>query len=170
MGQSPKIRVTSQGPKTPEVRVRSFLAVFDNSVKIEAHNLMRSLASKVAAEVKRVIADQVYDWKPLNAKYKAKKVVQGFDERTLVRSRFYLDNIEWWMSSTGVHVGVRNIIHPDAGISLNKLARIHEFGHGTTPARPHWRPAWAKVLKDYPKLRKDYYRRVRQQLAKKAKR
>ena len=176
--RAPNIKIKVQGPYNPQQATKTFLNVFQSSVRIEAANLMRSLAAKIKEEVRTAIDWQLYRWKPLSPPYLAWKEAEGYDPRTLIKSRFYWEHIDWWMDSNGVHVGVKNVVHPDTkklvkvfgkkvpfvrkgGIRLPVLARMHEFGTDTIPPRPHWRPAFAKVLGEFPKLRRNYYARVR---------
>jgi hypothetical protein len=172
-GRRPTVKAKVKPPKpSPHKMVRQFFTVFEESARMPAYNLMRSMASKVAHEVKRAIEHQdgagdngYYEWPPLSHKYFRWKLKKGHDERILIQTGFYLKNIQWWMTKTGVHVGVRNIQHPTAKMSLILLARIHEFGFGNVPPRPHWRTAWAIVLAERPKLRRAYFDLAKSELS-----
>jgi hypothetical protein len=159
----PKVNAVARAPsKTEQKSFEGFLVIFQKQAQVKATNLLRSFAAALAKEARRVIDEQRYDWKELTAGYLAYKKAHGLSTKILVATKFYYDHISWWMDDKGVHVGVPNIIHPTAKISLGFLARIHEFGYGHVPPRPLWRPLIAVMLKKFPKYREAYFAQVKQ--------
>lgn len=90
-------------------------------------------------------------------KYRARKINKGLNDSPLKATGQYAKNIV--VKRTGTmgkdgeltySVGVNNINHKKVKglfnnpVPMTVLADVLEFGYGTIPARPHWRPAWAK--------------------------
>lgn len=162
---TPKLVVKAKGPSSRQLdSFDKFATIFKRTARAEASNLLRSLAAKVVKEVKTALLEQRYAWVPLTEDYLKAKIKAGLDTRTLLATLFYFHHISWWRDSNGVHMGVPNVQHPTAKIPLGMLARVHEYGTARIPARPLWRPALSKILREFPKLREEYYRKVKSQL------
>lgn len=59
-----------------------------------------------------------------------------------------------------VDVGVRNGARRAGGPSNADIARWHEYGTRTVPARPHWRPAFDRNLRRYRRMGRSLMWRV----------
>ena len=150
-GRTPTIKseVLYTGPKEGMSHYfERFSTIFDQIAKITATAATKKVASDIVKDAKKVLDDQTYNWKPLKAYYKAWKIRQGLDERILIATGFYRDNIGWWVSRGNVQFGVRQSKKTTNGLPLWKLARIHEFGTRTIPARPLWRPLISKHIRN----------------------
>lgn len=96
--------------------------------------------------------------KKLTPAYARYKFRSGLDGRILIASGDYVNAIEVVRSETkeaGVTYRVR--LKPGvhrSGMSFTKLGLIHEFGSARAhiPARPHWRPVGADVLRKFRRL------------------
>lgn len=92
---------------------------------------------------------------PLTPRYFARKRRQGLDERILIATGWYRDHIRvwrhrsltnrrerWWRIGFHPRVRARDAAGHILPITLDRLARVHEFGSAINriPARPHWRP------------------------------
>lgn len=101
---------------------------------------------------------QPFPFKRLNKAYARFKFRRGLDGRILLASGDYINAIEVFRSDTKeANVTYRVRLKPGthrSGMTFNKLGLIHEFGSARRkiPARPHWRPVGADVLKRFSKL------------------
>lgn len=162
----PKTKVTMKAPNKRVLGAfTGFISTLDTKVVEGANKTLEKLANFYVEEVKRAIEEQAYKWKPLSDEYADQKAREGMDPRIYIRTGFFLDHIEVWKDKGGrTHAGVRpNVEHPDAKMSLVRLARIHEFGtlNGIVPARPLWRPALSKVLALRKRFMEQYQRHVK---------
>jgi len=127
---------------------RGFINVLRTELELKPYQYTEEIAREIVAEAKSILDTQKYHWKPLQEAYLARKIRVGRDPRILIATGFYQEHINWGYSPNGnLWVGVDNIIHPDADISLVVLARIHEYGTATIPARPLWRPLLSKYIR-----------------------
>lgn len=143
-----QIQIQLDLPKLKKT-VKGFIKLTKEVAEEATQITARELAKTGATEARAIIEEQKKAdiWPPLSAKYLQRKIREGYDERMLVRSQFYLDHINWWkVARTGkgskarYRFGVRNVMHPEAKMPLGRLALIHEYGNGTRPpARPFWR-------------------------------
>jgi hypothetical protein len=133
-----------------------FYTLFNKQVKLEALEYLKVLIKEMVDEAKDIIENQSYNWTPLTEKYLEHKIKQGLDPRTLIATRFYLMHIGWGVSHGKIWWGVPNIIHEPSGLPLPVIARIHEFGTKTIPARPLWRPLLMKYAREAPRFAKRY--------------
>jgi hypothetical protein len=125
------------------------------------------IAQALAIEAKDVILNQEYKWKPLTDSYLARKIREGYDRRMLVRTQEYVDAISYGSVRGRVWFGVPpGIIHQDSGLPMYVLAKIHEFGTDTIPARQLWRP----LLSRFMRQRKEFGDRYRKEIYKAMKR
>lgn len=138
-----------------------FIAAFKQAVELEATKTNKKLAAALVEEVTDAIERQTYDWEPLKPKYLDKKIEQGYDPRTLVRTREYLDSISWGVTGGKIWAGIKMGSMHSSGLPMAKLARIHEFGTAVVPARPLWRPALSIVLRRNKKYRSAYRAAIR---------
>lgn len=151
------------GGKGPADFFDRFGTVFKTNAIIKANEVTKKWAEEVVKEAKRVLENQTYNWKPLKEYYKKRKIKMGLDERILIATGFYKNHIEAWTYRGRVHFGVRKtVIHEPSGLPLYVIARIHEFGTRTVPARPLWRPVFSKMLRRMPKMAKEYRKAVKQ--------
>jgi hypothetical protein len=108
----------------------------------------------------REIAQQVFPsfrQHPLTEAYARRKRYAGADRRVLMATHWYVDHIRVWRwrppgtsprRASGWRIGfhptvrARDLWGRITDITLNKLARVHEYGSRDqrVPARPHWRP------------------------------
>jgi hypothetical protein len=138
-----------------------FLAIFQNAASLQATQAAKDAAKAIAEEAKEVIESQGFDWEPLSPRYLQRKIDEGYDPRMLIRTREYLEGIGWGVTHNRVWTGVPpNKIHQGSKLPLIILAKIHEFGTKTTPARPLWRTLLAKQVKDKPKFAAQYRREI----------
>lgn len=138
-----------------------FYSLFNRDVKLQAFEYLKELISKLVDEAKQIIEGQTYKWEPLSERYLAYKERVGLDPRTLIATRFYLMHIGWGVTHGKIWFGVPNIIHEPSGLPLPRLARIHEFGTKTIPARPLWRPLLSKYAREAPRFAKRYEKEVK---------
>ena len=143
--------------KGSKKRFTSFLKVFEKAVEMTATETNKELARRITRDAKEAIENQEFDWTPLSSKYLARKISEGYDPRTLVRTGEYKDAISWGVTHGKIWAGIPSRkIHEDSGMPLFKLARIHEFGTATIPPRPLWRPILARHLTRRKKFRNAY--------------
>jgi hypothetical protein len=154
-----------------------FLAMFGNTVSLQATEGNKEIAKAITDEAKLVIEQQRYRHQPLNPDYRDRKEAEGYDTRILIRTGEYLESISWGVTHGRVWAGVPSRkIHEDSGLPLHVLARIHEFGTSTIPPRPVWRPLLSKYsrggtkrqwfAKRYRKAAEQALRRARKQATK----
>lgn len=145
----------------PQDNFSSFVNVLRTEVEIQAFKYTEEVAKSIAEEAVEILDEQRYAWQPLNDAYLEGKIKVGRDPRILIATGFYQDHITWGKRADGtVWVGVEDIMHPDADISLIVLARIHEFGTATIPARPLWRPLLSKYVRRTPQFARKYQKEV----------
>lgn len=135
-----EIRSSSKNPFTA---IRK--AVQEVGIK-EARSILSKELEKLADEIKLALLRQTLDLAPLSPKYLAWKKRKGLDHRILIATGHYVSSIKVKRKNNQWEVGVPDGFHPTAGMTYEKLARIHEYGSKKMhiPARPHWRPTIAK--------------------------
>jgi hypothetical protein len=141
------------------------LNVFETEVEVQAYKYMQEIAYGLTSEARDILDTQAYQWVPLTEKYREQKERQGLDTRTLIATGFYRDHIDW--GTTGedkIWFGVEDIDHEPSGLPLRILARIHEFGTATIPARQLWRPLLSKYIKQSPRFAKRYRKEIERQV------
>jgi len=142
-----------------------FMSVFKSEVKLNAAECSKEIAKSMAQEAVDILEDQIYNWEPLTEKYLDYKIKHGYDPRVLIKTGEYKDSISWGVTHGKVWCGIPSrLIHQGSGMLMTKLARIHEFGTATIPARPLWRP----LLSKYLRLRPEFAKKYRQAIARKS--
>ena len=138
-----------------------FLAVFEKQVELAATEANKEIAKQFTDEAKEVIENQLYNWEPLKDEYLDSKIKKGYDPRTLIRTREYLESISWGVTQGRVWAGIpAQKIHQGSGLPVRVLARIHEFGTATIPPRPLWRPLLSKYIQQKPEFGRRYRKAV----------
>lgn len=140
---------------------RKFYSLFNKDVDLQAFEYLKSIVIELIEEAKRILDEQAYTWKPLTEAYASYKARAGLDPRTLIATGFYRDHIGWGVTHGKIWFGVPNVTHEPSGLPLPVLARIHEFGTATIPARPLWRPLLSKYAREYPRFAKRYSAEVK---------
>lgn len=118
----------------------------------------RAFADREVALFRQEIERQVFPsfaQHPLTPAYFARKRRAGLDERILIATGWYTDHLRvwrhrslvnrrerWWRIGFHPTVLARDAKGRRVPITLDRLARVHEFGSAIhrIPARPHWRP------------------------------
>lgn len=140
---------------------RGFLNVLNTELRVSPYKYVEEVAQQIVDEAIQILDTQKYNWQPLQEDYLNKKIRVGRDPRILIATGFYQDHISWGHRADGtVWVGVEDVIHPDADLPLVVLARIHEFGTSTIPARPLWRPLLSKYMRSNEKFAARYRKEV----------
>lgn len=135
----------------------AFIPVFTREVELQATEANKEVAKQIVTEARAALDEQKYDHKPLNPKYRQKKIDEGHDERILIRTKEYMESISWGVTHGRVWAGVPSRkIHRDSGLLLTVLARIHEFGTSRVPARPLWRPLISSILRRRSEFAAEY--------------
>lgn len=146
--------------KTLDRQDKNFVDRFNESAHQTAASFLKLKAERLTAQMKDVILGQRYTWYPLDPKYLAEKVKQGYDPRILIRTKQYVESIavfpeEDVLFHVAFRVGVptgETDVH-NSGLPFWKIARIMEYGRrdGKKPySRPHWRPTWSLLIRDLP--------------------
>lgn len=138
-----------------------FYSLFNPSVKLQAFEYLKDLIRELIAEAKQILDEQTYKWQPLSERYARYKERKGLDPRKLIATGFYREHIGWGVSHNKIWFGVPNIEHEPSGLPLPVLARIHEFGTATVPARPLWRPLLSKYAREAPNFARRYKKEVK---------
>jgi len=138
----------------------------------EAHKtLAYRMALKLAGDLRSQIYQQGIDMAPLSPRYLRRKIRLGLDDRILIATGTYVNNIRVRKDERGRYVvspGSRTEVN---GVPLDTLASWLEFGtrndDGSVrmPARPHWRPVWNNFLEKQPEWRKEIVKKVSPELA-----
>lgn len=150
--RKPKVKAKATSKTLPP----NFLTVFEKEARLEAQKQIRQFAEEIAEEARDIIKEQRYDWVPLDPDYLASKIKKGLDPRTLIATGDYLDHIGTYEKDGKIFVGPLPGTHKPSGLTYVHLARIHEYGTETIPARPLWRPLFSVALRRNEKLRKKY--------------
>jgi len=127
----------------------NFVTVFRKSAIRASALRMKSMADKLAKDVRDVLYKQLYNWPPLSPKYLAMKERTGLDTRILIASGKYVRSIKSIRTvdeDKGVMYSVGPVGKTANKIPLTLLARWLEYGTTKMPAREHWRPAWSIFL------------------------
>lgn len=121
-----------------------------------------AIAREAASFIRRVVYRQRYDWVDLNPQYLESKRKENKDTRTLISTREYVESIRAWRDPRGYwNFGIHpDDKHEESGLPMERLARIHEFGTSSIPARPLWRPFWYEFRQILPD---DVFRVVRKE-------
>jgi hypothetical protein len=138
-----------------------FYSLFNKDVKLQAFEYLKELIKALIEEAKQILESQSYNWVPLTERYADYKMDHGLDDRILIATGFYRDHIGWGVTHNKIWFGVPNITHEPSGLPLPVLARIHEFGTATIPARPLWRPLLSKYAREAPNFAKRYKKEVK---------
>jgi hypothetical protein len=143
----------------------TFFNVFQHSLVSRASITLERKAKEAVRDLRDIILKQKYNWQPLSSEYEDYKENHELDPRTLIATGEYVQNIVAWKDEYGFwHVGPRpNHIHEPSGLPLVVLARIHEYGTSTVPARPMYRPYYARLVKDLPILQRMIIRDAKKQ-------
>lgn len=137
------------------------MSVFKNEVQLRSSQFTREVAAGIANDAVDAIENQTFHWKPLSEKYLKWKKSQGLDERILVATEEYKNSISWGEVGNKVWAGISpGAEHESSGLPMSILARIHEFGTKTIPARPLWRPLLSKYTRKSPQFTERYRKAV----------
>lgn len=140
-------------------KLRDMFSAWRKDTEVVARKTSVAAAEEIAEEAKSVIDTQAYSWVPLTARYLAQKIEEGLDQRTLIATGFYRDNICAYTIRGKVYVGVEpGVIHEPSGLPLSVLARVHEYGTSTIPPRPLWRPLLSSFLRRSSEFNRIYKR------------
>lgn len=125
-----------------------FLTVLEDSPVFIAADYLEEIAQDMADDVVKYIEKQPHYWPVLKERYREWKLRNELDERMLIATGDYIDSIGIQQIKRGkgvqIRVGVPNKTIEDTDLKYDQLARIHEYGTETIPARPHWRPVFNK--------------------------
>lgn len=102
-----------------------------------------------------------FDAQPLSPRYAAWKKKKGLDERVMIATGWYIENIKVWKRKesgtrrtaffVGFHKRVQARDHKGriVPVLLSTVARVHEHGSVkmNVPARPHWGPQYKEMVK-----------------------
>jgi hypothetical protein len=106
--------------------------------------------SAFALEAERIavlhMQRQDLGWETLSPQYLAQKIRRGESELTLIASSTYVQSITSWTDGEKAYAGVKRSAVDDDGKVLANIAKIHEFGGGSVPARPLWQPTFDKAV------------------------
>ena len=133
-----------------EERVVNLIGQFAESFRRNASQVMEDYGEEIANEfiegLKTKLENQVFNHEPLSPSYRQSKIDRRLDPRILIATHEYIDSFVAERdenAAPGViqfRCGVREGIHSSSGMTYSLLARVHEYGRGRVPARPHWRP------------------------------
>lgn len=160
--RKPSKRPKIKGKTVTQSFPRSSISLFRKDLLLLANDTTRRWAKEIEEEAKRIIEEQAYAWQPLKDSYREKKIERGLDPRILIATRDYLDKgIGSWERNGLIFVGPKPGRHAPSGLTYQHLARIHEFGTDTIPARPLWRPLIATMKKRSKRFREEYAKAAR---------
>lgn len=134
-----------------EARVANLLSRLSASFRPVARQVMEEYGWELANEfidgLKEKITEQSFPHTPLSPAYLASKRRKGLDQRVLIATQEYISSFVAERvddaneaGSIKFRCGVRDGIHSTSGMTYARLAKIHEYGKGNVPPRPHWRP------------------------------
>ena len=130
-----------------------------NKLKRVLHNLNNnhqqyeqviiSMGNKITERIWDLIESQSIFLEPLQEEYKKRKIAEGKDERTLIRSGDFLNSIQVIdIRSDGeeltVFIGVEDGI-TETGIPMRELAEYIEYGTVNQPARMPFQRSWEEM-------------------------
>ena len=131
---------------------QQFKAMLRQQVKETTSTTTKHYAYLFRDYIRQVLEGQRYNWKPLSVDYAKYKAKYGLDPRILISTEEYKDSIKVFRTKdTGYLVGVPHKLHSESDLYLDDLAKIHEFGTETIPARPLWRTALSIFSRKYNK-------------------
>lgn len=163
----PKVKGRTRTSSLPS----NFISTFGKEALIKANDDTRAFAKEVAKDAKAIIRQQKYKWEPLSEEYLERKKKLGLDERILIATKAYVNKGIGSFERKGlIFVGPKPGKHKPSGLTYQKLARIHEYGTWSIPARPLWRPLLSAALRRSKKFRREYNSAVRRAFNEKAKR
>lgn len=149
-------------PQIPNFRriTRQFAEIALATIEREAE----AFAYVEVERFKRDIERQVFPafrQHPLTEGYIRRKRYAGADRRVMLATHWYKDHIRVWRwrprtgtsRATGWRIGFHHTVRARdlwgriRDITLNRLARVHEYGTDDQriPPRPHWRPHLAAM-------------------------
>lgn len=126
---------------------------------------MDKASEKLIDKVELGIKKQTFNHLPLSPSYLAWKIEKGLDKRILMATRTYVNELEPPKPKAKImslgsdlpgtdswKVGPPGGIHSPSGLSFEELAARLEFGvmKEKLPPRPHWRPSFEEVAKEFP--------------------
>ncbi len=110
---------------------------------------LMAIANVLAESVRDMIKYQLALRPPTSEEFTQWKKRHGFDTRTLVMTKEYMNSIIVFEAPIGnkknyyaVSVGVVDKPHSRAKVAMSLLAKWLEYGTKHMPARPHWRVVW----------------------------
>lgn len=161
--------------KKQEVNYRRFGNVFKKSVLQVMANEVDEVSQAYVDQLKALILGQKYSWRPLTPRYAEYKRRAKLDPRILIATGEYVNSIAIQRRTRDrgklrVYVGVPYNRKHSSGLPFKVLARVHEFGSrkAHVPARPHWRPAKAWLMKEIPRIRERIARQAKKDLKKRS--
>lgn len=133
-----------------EDRVEGLISRFAESYRRNVPQVMAEFGEELSQEfvdsLREKILNQGFSHIPLNPAYLQSKIDRRLDPRILIATQEYLNSFvaerdeEADAGTIQFRCGVREGIHGPSGMTYKRLARVHEYGSGRIPARPHWRP------------------------------
>jgi len=136
-------------------RVLDFLRSIRTGAFMDAYeDDFQELAAEIQKKIRKHIQDQDLDWAQLAPRTQARK---GHD-MAYIETWEFMRKIEADVRRKGRFSVELTVMpagkHDASGMSMQKLARILEFGWEKIPARPLWRPVMAEVraMPEFKKL------------------
>jgi len=125
--------------------------------KTEGHTL--AFANTIRDRLRtRIERQQFQSFKrhPLKPATIERKKQRGLDTRVMIATEEYKNAIAVHRTPDGIKVGfAEGEVHKDSGLKMTTIARIHDRGTHTVPARPHWRPTFEEVKREKRKVARD---------------
>lgn len=107
---------------------------------------LKRFGLKAEAIAKTHISKQDLGWRPLKAATISQKVRKGLSSNILVATSSYFQSITSWHKKDTVYIGVNRTARNKTGQVIANIARVHEYGSGSIPKRPLWRPSFQEVM------------------------
>jgi len=113
----------------------------------ELNMIVKEQAYLLLEKIKSAVESQTLRLDPLSDAYLSRKISEGLDERVLIATGEYIDNLRVLEKGKGrdykVFVGaIRGDKHESSGLDMAKLAKYLDDGTPRIPARPHISVVW----------------------------
>ena len=151
----------------PDLIRQALRPVWDEMVKTEGPKISDAYSKRLKRRIRQQqIGSRITTyWPALDAAYLAEKRRKRLDMRKLIATGAYVRNIrarqvdkQTWV------VDVPPTRHRPSKITFRRLARVHEYGTNTIPARPHWWPTTQEFQMEAPERARVIERRITQQV------
>lgn len=145
MSQSSGIKMKVTVKKDRGIRGVSLFQFFDNGIR---KRLPKMIAREFYDLLVKNIDDNTFNF-VLSSSWVASKRRRGADPRPFIEYGTYKKAIKIVTRDGHLSVGFMKLVHPRAGVTVAKLARLLEFGDlsKNIPARPLWRNTTAQFQK-----------------------